>query len=358
MTELLNRDARFRTMADHAPVLLWMTGPQGLCEFFNQGWLDFTGRTLEQELGNGWAEGVHPEDFQACMHTFLDAFVARKAFSMHYRLRRHDGEYRWIFDQGAPHFEAEGTFAGFIGSCVDVTDQRQAQHALRRLNDVLENRVRERTAIAHERELLIKEVHHRVKNDLQLIASLLGMHARRLGDDDAILAMEDCRSRVQTVALIHEYMYQSDDLARLPFSQSIRSLAAGMLRVAGMQSPAVTLEVEADNEVILRMDRAIPCCLILNELVTNVLKHAFPGGRRGTLRITLAREADGRLSLTVADDGVGLPDDLAGDARTAFGWTLVTTFARQLGADLAVAREGGSSVRLVFDAERRKGEAA
>jgi PAS domain S-box-containing protein len=155
-------ESRFRTMADHAPVLLWMAGRDGLCDFFNQTWLRFTGRSLAEELGNGWAEGVHPEDFSRCMQVFLEAFVARRPFAMEYRLARHDGEYRWVYDQGAPRFDHDGQFVGFIGSCADITQQREARDALDRLNQVLQERVRERTALALERETLLREVLHRV----------------------------------------------------------------------------------------------------------------------------------------------------------------------------------------------------
>src|SRR5688572_3132672 len=127
---VLESEGRFRAMADHAPVLLWMARPNGECEFFNARWLSFTGRSMQEEVGNGWAEGVHVEDFQSCMHTYLEAFAARREFSMEYRLRRFDGQYRWIYDQGTPRFEPDGSFAGYIGSCIDVTEQRRAQAAL------------------------------------------------------------------------------------------------------------------------------------------------------------------------------------------------------------------------------------
>jgi PAS domain S-box-containing protein len=130
---------RFRVMADTAPVLLWIADTDGLCKFFNQPWLAFTGRTMEMEIGNGWAEGVHPEDFQTCMDTYMNAFVAREPFRMEYRLRRADGEYRWVLDTGVPMRAPEGTFSGYIGSCVDVTEFRAAR-------DELDRKVRERTA--------------------------------------------------------------------------------------------------------------------------------------------------------------------------------------------------------------------
>jgi two-component system, LuxR family, sensor kinase FixL len=130
-TELRESESRFRIMADAAPVLIWMAGVDKLCTFFNKPWLDFTGRSAEQELGNGWADGVHRDDLQKCLQVYTSAFDVRQPFVMQYRLRRNDGEYRWISDQGVPRYDAEGKFAGYIGSCVDVTELMTKDEALR-----------------------------------------------------------------------------------------------------------------------------------------------------------------------------------------------------------------------------------
>jgi two-component system, LuxR family, sensor kinase FixL len=124
---LRESEARFHTMANTAPVMIWMSDTDKLCTFFNKGWLDFTGRPLEQELGNGWAEGVHREDFDRCFEVYVNSFDARQSFTMEYRLRRRDGEYRWVLDIGTPRFAPDGTFLGYIGSCIDITERKQAQ---------------------------------------------------------------------------------------------------------------------------------------------------------------------------------------------------------------------------------------
>jgi PAS domain S-box-containing protein len=130
-TELRESESRFRIMADAAPVLIWVAGVDKLCTFFNKPWLDFTGRSTEQELGNGWAEGVYRDDLQKCLAVYTKAFDARRPFVMQYRLRRNDGEYRWISDQGVPRYDEQGKFAGYIGSCVDVTELMTKDEALR-----------------------------------------------------------------------------------------------------------------------------------------------------------------------------------------------------------------------------------
>ena len=130
-TELRESESRFRIVADAAPVLIWMAGVDQLCTFFNKPWLEFTGRSMEQELGNGWAEGVHSDDLQNCLDVYTAAFDARQPFVMQYRLRRNDGVFRWVSDQGVPQYDAQGRFAGYIGSCVDVTELVNKDAALR-----------------------------------------------------------------------------------------------------------------------------------------------------------------------------------------------------------------------------------
>jgi PAS domain S-box-containing protein len=122
----------YRTLVEQAPILIWRAGPDMLCDYFNDRWLQFTGRTMEQENGNGWAEGVHPDDLQRCLDIYTGHFARREVFEMEYRLRRHDGMYRWLFDRGVPFSHEDGTFGGYIGSCIDVSARVEAEAELER----------------------------------------------------------------------------------------------------------------------------------------------------------------------------------------------------------------------------------
>ena len=145
-------EARFRWLADSAPVLIWESGTDKLCTYVNKPWLDFTGQCMDSQLGTGWAEGIHPEHLQQCLDAYTQSFDRREEFRMEYRLRRYDGEYRWVLDMGVPRFDQDGSFVGYIGIAVDVTDGKKTEQALQQANRVLEVR----TAALLAREELLK----------------------------------------------------------------------------------------------------------------------------------------------------------------------------------------------------------
>ena len=149
--DLRDSEERFHLMAAAAPLMVWMSGIDKLCTYVNRGWLEFTGRSVDAELGNGWAESIHSEDLDSSLNTYSQAFDRRKPFQMEYRLRRHDGEYRWILDQGMPRFNANGSFAGYIGSAIDITERKLAEVALSTVSQrLIEAHEEERTRIARE----------------------------------------------------------------------------------------------------------------------------------------------------------------------------------------------------------------
>src|SRR6266550_3352622 len=195
-TRLRESEGRFRLVANTAPVLIWMSGTDKLHTYFNQPWLEFTGRPLEAELGNGWVEGVHPEDSNACLTRYTRAFDRRESFQMQYRLRRHDGEYRWVSAIGVPRFNPDQSFAGYIGSCIDVTDRKLAAEALSNMGrKLIEAHEEERTRIA-------RELHDDINQRIALLAVELERWKQHLPESavDIHHHIDHARQRLSEIA--------------------------------------------------------------------------------------------------------------------------------------------------------------
>ena len=221
------------------------------------------------------------------------------------------------------------------------------------VNAEIEKRVQARTAeleaALRDRDLLLEEVHHRVKNNLQVISSLIGLQARAAGVSASRDVLEECRTRVHTIALIHEKLNRSQDFAGLPFSEYARDLSRDIFRAACVSPSRISLEL-AVQPVVLALDKATPCGLLLNELITNALRHAFPDGRAGTVRVELAPAGAG-LRLSVRDDGIGLPEGLDPVKSSSLGLQIVHTLVKQLHADLEIEVAAGTCFRIMVPAE-------
>jgi PAS domain S-box-containing protein len=232
---------------------------------------------------------------------------------------------------------ARGYFV--LSSIVDISERRETIEQLR-------NRTAELSASVKERDVLLQEIHHRVKNNLQVISSLINMHIRKLGETAARDVLRECKARVETIGLIHEKLYQSRDYTRVPFSDYVRTLSANALQAGSASDAAITLRTDLE-EISLAVDKAIPCGLILNELVTNAVKHAWPQGPRGTIAVGLKR-VEGRVRLTVSDDGIGLPASDGRDRPNAIGLELVRTLIEQLDGVLTTSVRNGTTVQVEF----------
>jgi PAS domain S-box-containing protein len=247
---LRESEARFRYMTDVAPMLVWMSGVDQQCNYFNQAWLNFTGRTIEQELGFGWAEGVHPDDYQRCVGIYTTAFDARQPFEMEYQLRRADGSYRWILDIGVPRFTPTGDFLGYLGSCFDIHDRKQAEADTRRINELLELRVQERTRQLEmankELESFSYSVSHDLRAPLRHIAGFVELLQKRL-DPSAL----DATSQ-RYLSIIAETTRQAgtliDDL--LAFSHMGRSEMRSMQ--VDLQQMVQEIQQELEPEIAQR----------------------------------------------------------------------------------------------------------
>lgn len=198
-----------------------------------------------------------------------------------------------------------------------------------------------------EKEVLLKEIHHRVKNNLQIISSLLHLQAQRITDPKVREIFTDSQNRVRSMALIHEKLYQSKGLASIHFSEYINNLVAHLMRTYGVDASRITIMTDL-ADATLNLDTAIPCGLIVSELVSNALKHAFPQCSSGTVRIELTHEAGG-LELSVSDNGIGLPPGLTPETCPSLGLQLVTALVRQLGGILEVSSEQGTRFSVKFE---------
>ena len=236
---------------------------------------------------------------------------------------------------------------GMVYTLRDYSERKRAEEQLRSLNLELEARVLARTTELQERDVMIQEIHHRVKNNLQVISSLINMQVRTIRDDATRTALRQCQSRVETMAQIHEMLYQSKDYGQIPFSRYVRELATRVFAASEIARTDVRIEYEM-SDLFMTLDKAIPCGLILNELISNALKHAFPHGT-GTVRIALQRISDRRISLTVSDDGIGLAEDFDSGQSRSLGIRLVKTLTQQLGGQLEIFHQRGTTFRIYLD---------
>jgi PAS domain S-box-containing protein len=298
---LYESEERFRLITNAAPVMIWMSGTDKLCTFFNQPWLEFTGRSLQAELGNGWTEGVHPEDFDSCLKAYTTAFDRRDSFQVEYRLRRHDGEYRWVSDLGVPTFKADGYFAGYIGSCIDVTERKLAQEALSGMSrKLIEAQEQERTWIARElhddinqRIALLAVNLERLKGDLPASATAVAHSLDEVGEQVSGLG-----SDIQ--ALSHRL--HSSKLEYLGIAAAASSFCREISETQG-----VRIDFHSEG-VPKKLPQEIALCFfrVLQEAIQNALKHS------GSLDLQVwLRGAPNEIELAVSDSGIGFDPEEA-----------------------------------------------
>ncbi len=296
---LRESEKRFRLVADTAPVLIWMSGTDKLCNFFNHGWLRFTGRTMEQELGEGWIAGVHPEDVQRCVETYSASFDARMDFEMEYRLRRFDGEYRWIVDYAVPRFESDGSFHGYIGSCVDITERRSSAESLHVLTGRLIN------AQEQERARIARDLHDDFSQRLALQSIDLEQLRKNLPelsvDEQARLAKMLKRTKTMSAdirTLSHE-LHSS----RLEYIGLMPALS-GLCKEIGEKYKIDVQFAECESDRDLPKDVALCLFRVAQEALGNIVKHS----QASSATVEMGANAEG-VSLRISDEGRGFVSD-------------------------------------------------
>ena len=339
--EHLRESARtLELLADAMPQMVWTARPDGWIDYFNDRWYAFTGSSEELKGDEAWASMLHPDDLEPTRDCWYTSINTGRTYEIQLRLRNgKTGNYRWYLARALPQRNDQGTIVKWVGTATDIDDYK-------RLSDELERRVEERTVqlrrSLEEKTTLLQEVHHRVKNNLQIICSLLTMQIDSLDSEVHNGPLTIAHSRVLAMSLIHEQIYQSATLADLNFGGYIEQLAGRLVNVYCVDPARIRLELNVEP-IHLTVDQAIPCGLILNELVSNSLKHAFKDGRQGTIAISLKRVEGERVELTVADNGAGLPAGFRTEDSRSLGLQVVQTLISQLRADLVIKGEGGAS---------------
>ena len=333
------QDVRFRQVVEAAPNAIVMVNPHGRIEMVNaQAELVF-GYARTEMLGNA-VEMLVPERFRA-HHPGLRGlfFSGQRSRPMGadrdlYGLRSDGSEFP--LEIGLNPIETEdGTMV--LSAIADISDRKQK-----------EDRVR--TAL-HEKEILLREIHHRVKNNLQIVHSLLDLQSGRISDKAARDMLRVSQSRIRSMALIHQTLYASNDFAKVDFGRFLDSLVPGLIASYGVDSSRISVHVDVDP-VRLPIDSAVPCGLVVNELITNALKHAFGGRDHGEIRVALTCLANNETELSVSDDGIGIPDGIDISMTDTLGLQLVGLLADQLGGTITIHRSNPTRFVVKFPTKR------
>ena len=341
MERLRESEQRFRSMADTAPMMIWVAGPDKYFTFFNKVWLEFTGRTMEQELGDGWAKRVHPDDLERCIALYSSSFDARCGFQMEYRLRRDDGEYRWVLDNGTPSYR-EGEFAGFIGSCVDVTEQKRIEERLRASQQQLQTLAGNLlTAQENERRRLSRELHDDVTQELASLSIELGRLATEMPNSP-----ENTRAHIQ--AMQDQTNQLSAEVRRLAYGlhpSVIEDLGLSIALKEFCHQLGIAKAINVYYQGLVEdrsLDKTAATCLY--RVAQESLRNSTTHGHATEVHVELTAEA-ASIHLRVRDNGTGFSIE---DARTKTGLGLISMQERIrfVGGTLTVSSQPGKGSEI------------
>jgi PAS domain S-box-containing protein len=346
-SELAEQRSFLRQVIDLNPSFVFAKDEEGRFTLVNRAVADAYGTSVEALLGKTDANFNHNKDevesFRRddleVINTLEEKFIPEEVIT------DASGQLRWLQTIKRPIVSPDGTSNQVLGIATDITARKQAEKALQEALDHI------KTSLA-EKEVLLKEIHHRVKNNMQVITSLLNLQSRTIRDEQALSVFQDSQNRVKSMALIHETLYQSKDLSRINFAEYLQKLVAHVSRSYRIRPEAIKINTNVDD-VSLAIDTAVPCGLIINELASNSLKYAFPSDMKGEVNITFER-ADAQYVLRVSDNGVGLPPDFDPEKGTSLGMKLVRMLTDQLGGELECHNGAGTTFEITFPEERER----
>jgi excisionase family DNA binding protein len=338
---------QFRRLLEKLPAGAYTCDAEGLITYYNPQAVELWGRApalhdpVDRFCGSfklfatDGAPIAHDQCWMALALTRNEAYNGQAIV-----IERPDGRRLTALAHANPIHDASGTLLGAVNVLVDISDRQHTELALREHEARL-------TVALREKEVLLQEVHHRVKNNLQVVCSLLSLQGGLIEDPQLRALFHESEQRIQTMALIHETLYQVSDMAAFHLAPYIERLSDALLRAYGGGEGLVTLTTHLED-LALPLDSAAPCGLILHELLSNALKHAFPDGQAGAITLDLRAAPDRHVTLCVADNGVGVPEGFDVRQSDSLGLQLVGALTEQLGGTLTVARQGGTAFTLTF----------
>ena len=313
---------------------------------------EIVGRTADEMVSLTFVQITHGDDLHPGIENVRRLNAGEVAqFSMEKRYHRRDGSAVWVNLTVSPTWQASERPQHYIAIIEDITQRKQAEQRLVQANQSLEERVRERTAAleqsVQEKDTLLREIHHRVKNNLAVVTSLFYLESNRTTDQRAMSVLLDAQHRVKSMAMVHEELYRSRNLAAVEAPVYVKSLTEYLLRSYANVSTGITVKTDVEN-LRLDVDTAVPCGLILTELLTNCFKHAFPRGRSGAITVSL-QQREAAVVLTVRDNGVGIGDHVTIANASSLGWRLVSSLSKQLDGTFEMRRtDGRTEAWLMF----------
>jgi PAS domain S-box-containing protein len=348
----------YRAIGESIDYGVWLCDPDGKNVYTSPSFLQLVGLTQEQCAEFGWGDVLHPHDAERTITAWKECVRVRGKWDWEHRFRGVDGHWHSVLARGVPVTDEGGKVLCWAGINLDISRLKRVEQQLKRAFEDSELRIEERTAeltavnemlrrSLEEKEVLLKEVHHRVKNNLQVVSSLLHLQSLHTRDRASVEMFQESQHRVRSMALIHERLYRTKDLAQIDFTDYISGLANSLFRSYNVDTDRIALEIDV-NEVRLGIDTAVPCGLLINELVSNCLKHAFTGRERGCIRVELLKVGDSEALLRVRDDGVGLQANVIPESSETFGMQVVIALVDQLHGHLDVGRDAGTEFRVLF----------
>ncbi len=330
-----DREEHLSLITDNMLDLMFQVNREGIFEYVSPSIKELLGYEVEDIIGKRDYEFMgmaHPDDFEVIIDTLQLVIKNLKPNRVQHRLKHADGHYIWVETVGNPLSDNKDEFSGAVYISRDITELKNVENQLK--------------SSLEEKEVLLREIHHRVKNNMQVISSLLNLQSRYLNDEKTVNVLNESRNRVISMAMVHEELYRSHDLSKIDFADYIQRLLSALFSSYGVDSNVIIPEINVED-VLLNIDVAVPCGLIINELVSNSLKHAFVQRQKGKISIKFHPYGEKYL-LTVSDDGIGIPENIDFENTKTLGLQLVNTLVKQLSGDIDICRNTGTLIKIVF----------